>query len=767
MGPADGSDEERMLRSVALRNANSILSARQRAEEELIRAKDSLERRTEELARSLAMMRATLEATTDGVLVTAFDGTVTHFNRRFLDMWQLPEEGLVGRRHLDLLTLACHRFADPARFVARVEEIYRGSDPETFDVLELADGRVLERTSRVQFAHGRDVGRVWSFRDVTERRRAEDALRDETRVLELLNRTGTAIGSTLDLRTLVQSVTDAATQLSGARFGAFFYNTTDENGDAFLLYTLSGAPREAFDQFGHPRATALFGPTFRGERPIRCDDVLADPRYGQMGPHHGMPPRHPPVRSYLAVPVVSRGGEAIGGLFFGHPDPGVFTERTERAIVGVAAQAAVAIDNARLYEDVRRAAEERRRLLDAERAARAEAERVSLMKDEFLATLSHELRTPLNAILGWAQILRSREHADDEELAEGLSVIERNTRVQAQLIEDLLDMSRIISGKVRLDVQRVDLQDVVKAAVASVRHSADAREIRLQVVLDPMAGPVRGDPNRLQQCVWNLLSNAIKFTPKGGRVQVGLERVNSHLEVCVVDDGEGIRPDFLPHVFERFRQADASTTRKHGGLGLGLSIVKSLVELHGGTIRARSAGVGKGSTFCIELPLMVVHPGAEPEPPREHPRTLGPGSTAGAGSARPPADHPSLTGLTVLAVDDEPDARTLLKRVLEDCGARVFVAASARDGLAIVRRARPDMIVSDIGMPGEDGYDFIRQVRALPPDEGGRTPAAALTAFARAEDRTRALRAGYQTHVAKPVEPTELTAVVASLATRR
>jgi CheY-like chemotaxis protein len=282
------------------------------------------------------------------------------------------------------------------------------------------------------------------------------------------------------------------------------------------------------------------------------------------------------------------------------------------------------------------------------------------------------------------------------------------------------------------------------------------------VVLDPLAGPVRGDPNRLQQCFWNLLSNAIKFTPKGGRVQVSLSRVNSHVEVCVADNGQGIAPEFLPHVFERFRQADASTTRKHGGLGLGLSIVKSLVELHGGSVRAGSPGEGAGATFCIDLPVMVVGvPGPEATGAARHEGDGGPAAWAGGAM-----DHPSLAGITVLAVDDEPDARVLLRRVLEECGARVLLAASSEEGLELVRRERPDMIISDIGMPGEDGYEFIRRVRRLPPDEGGRTPAAALTAFARAEDRTRALRAGYQTHVAKPVEPTELTAVVASLAAR-
>ncbi len=418
---------------------------------------------------------------------------------------------------------------------------------------------------------------------------------------------------------------------------------------------------------------------------------------------------------------------------------------------------------ARDITPLKRLLRQREELLESEQYARREAERQGRVKDDFLATLSHELRTPLNALLGWAQILRQRFTVNPrqapapgllDEVAEGLEVIERNTRLQTQLIDDLLDMSRITSGKLRLDVQQVDFADVVKAAVASVRHAAEGKDIRFHVVLDPLAGPVRGDPARLQQCVWNLLTNAVKFTPKGGKVQVGLERVNSHLELCVTDNGEGIKPDLLPHLFERFRQGDASTTRRHGGLGLGLSIVKNLVELHGGTVRAKSPGPGLGSTFCIELPLLVVHV-AQEDVHRSHHATM-------AG----PLDQPSLAGITVLVVDDEPDALDLVKRLLEGCGARVFTARSAQEALDIVVVERLNMIVSDIGMPGEDGYDFIRKIRALPAERGGRTPAAALTAFARAEDRTRALRAGYQTHVAKPVEPSELAAVVASLAVR-
>jgi signal transduction histidine kinase len=386
--------------------------------------------------------------------------------------------------------------------------------------------------------------------------------------------------------------------LSGAQFGAFFYNTTDERGDAFLLYALSGAPREAFEPFGQPRATALFGPTFRGEAPIRCDDVLKDPRYGTMAPHYGMPPGHPPTRSYLAAPVRSRSAEVVGGLFFGHSEPGVFTERTEKLIV----EAAVAIENARLYAAAQNAAEERKALLESERAARSAAERMSNVKDEFLATLSHELRTPLNAILGWAQVLRTGSKSQSD-LIKGLETIDRNARAQAQLVDDLLDMSRITSGKLRLEVQSIQPLSFVEAAIETVKPAADAKGITLETRLDPLAGPMLGDSGRLQQVVWNLLSNAIKFTPKNGKVQVLLERVGSQIELGVADTGVGIHPDLLPHLFERFRQGDGSTTRKYGGLGLGLSIVKSLVELHGGTVSVRSPGEGFGATVTVHLPV--------------------------------------------------------------------------------------------------------------------------------------------------------------------
>jgi PAS domain S-box-containing protein len=402
------------------------------------------------------------------------------------------------------------------------------------------------------------------------------------------------------------------------------------------------------------------------------------------------------------------------------------------------------ITNRKLAEDTRE------RLLEAERLARAEAERVSQMKDEFLATLSHELRTPLNAIFGWAQILKMDDQSA-ETIKEGIDVIDRNVRLQTQLIEDLLDMSRIISGKIRLDIQRVDLPELINNAIEAVKPAAEAKSLRVERIVDPLAGPVSGDPSRLQQVLWNLLTNAIKFTPKGGIVQVLLERVNSHVEVSVVDSGEGIDPEFLPYLFERFSQADASTTRKHGGLGLGLSIVKNLVELHGGTIRAKSAGEGHGSTFVILLPLRVTKAAHDEVP---HPR---------ASKSAPAFDcRDKLSGLKVLVVDDEPDARALVNRFLIECGATAVLAVSAADAHTLLNTFTADVIISDIGMPDEDGYDFIRALRS----NGNKTPAVALTAFARAEDRIRSIQAGFQTHLPKPVEPAELMAVVASLAGR-
>jgi len=399
---------------------------------------------------------------------------------------------------------------------------------------------------------------------------------------------------------------------------------------------------------------------------------------------------------------------------------------------------------------------QREQLLEAERTARMEAQRIARMKDEFLATLSHELRTPLNAILGWTQVLQLPEtDKRSESRLHGLQVIERNARAQVQLVDDLLDQSRILAGRMRLDVQRVVLVDVVRAAIESTQPAAQAKGVRLESVLDPRGGVISGDPGRLQQVIWNLLSNAIKFTPKGGRVQVLLERVNSHIEMSVSDTGVGIPLSFLPHVFDRFSQRDSTASRGYGGLGLGLSISKQLTELHGGTIQAKSPGEGQGATFTVQLPLMVLQD--EPEPvPREHPTHAAIPDTLAL---------PSLEGIRVLVVDDEADASELISRVLTDHGALVTTANSAQEALAIVQSGPPDVLVSDVGMSGMDGYQLMRKIRAGEP-KSTRLPALALTAFARAEDRKRAMVAGYQSHLAKPFDVAELVLTIAALMNR-
>ncbi|MCM3870473.1 MAG: ATP-binding protein [Pyrinomonadaceae bacterium] len=415
--------------------------------------------------------------------------------------------------------------------------------------------------------------------------------------------------------------------------------------------------------------------------------------------------------------------------------------------------------NIRDITEHKRAKEKRRLLLESAlesaQAAHLEADTANSIKDEFLAVVSHELRTPLTSILGWSDLLTTGD-LDDTESKRALEIIVRNARAQRQLIDDLLDISRIISGKLRLEVCPVKLAPMIEAVVDGVRPAADARNIHLLTALDSLAGPVSGDPERLQQIIWNLLSNAIKFTGKGGSVAIRLERVHSHIEIIISDTGQGISPEFLLHVFDRFRQSDSSSTRRHGGLGLGLSIVRQLVELHGGTVMVDSPGEGEGTTFKVMLPMLCVHHDlAEPDMTR----TLIAGGT--------PVDwQPSLDHLRVLVVDDEPDARDLIAAVLIGRHAEVVSVESGGEALAAMGRQQFDVLVSDIGMPLMDGYALIERVRQLPAEHGGRIPAAALTAYAGAEDRMRALTAGYQMHIAKPVEPAKLTTVVASLAGR-
>jgi signal transduction histidine kinase/CheY-like chemotaxis protein len=397
----------------------------------------------------------------------------------------------------------------------------------------------------------------------------------------------------------------------------------------------------------------------------------------------------------------------------------------------------------------------RTQALAREKAAREEAEEANRLKDEFLATVSHELRTPLTAILGWSNMLLAG-NLEGAAHDRALDIIHRNAQSQNQLISDLLDVSRIISGKLRLDLRTVELPPVIEAAVEATRPAAEAKGVRLTTALDPRSGPINGDADRLQQVVWNLLTNAIKFTPGGGEITVRLRSVDSRVEITVRDSGMGINPEFLPHIFDRFRQADPGTNRMHGGMGLGLSIVRQLVELHGGTVKAESEGEGKGATFTVGLPFVNFRRGAE------RAERLPAGGVGYAEITCPP----SLQGLRVLAVDDEEDTREMIRAVLEHCKMEVITAGSASEALEVIARSHPDVLISDLGMPGEDGYALIAKVRALPAERGGQIPAAALTAYVRAEDRVKVLRSGFQLHVSKPLEPNELVAVVANLVGR-
>jgi PAS domain S-box-containing protein len=684
------------------------------------------------LARHLARV---VDSSDDAIVSKGLDGTITSWNRGAERIFGYAAEEAIGRSI---------RLIIPADRQSEEDEVLRriraGEQVHHFGTIrQRKDGTLVHislTVSPIRDDAGTVIGASKIARDVTEQVMLAERARKQAEVTRRLNEVGTVVASSLDRDAVVQAVTDIARELTGAAFGAFFYNVIeDESREAYMLYTLSGAPLEAFSKFPHPRATAIFAPTFHGEGPVRLDDVTADPRYGKNSPFQGMPEGHLPVRSYLAVPVVgAHAGQVLGGLFFGHPEPGRFTADHEQLVVGVATWASVALENARLYVD---------------------AQNASRMKDEFLAVLSHELRTPLSAIVGYARLLRGGI-LTGEKAMQGLEALDRSAASLTRIIEDVLDVSRIISGKFRLEVQDVDMPLVIHDAVAVVQPAADAKGVRIQTIIDPGVAPLAGDRDRLQQALWNLLSNAVKFTPKGGRVQVRLIRVNSHIEVVVADSGIGIRQDFLPQLFERFTQGYSGPMRKFGGLGLGLAIVRHIIELHGGTVDASSAGENQGATFTIRLPTMIVQSKATPVA-REHPR---------ARVLQPLTELTDLTDVRVMAVDDDNDALAVLRDVLESAGATVTTLSSPFDLLRQVGTARPDVLLIDLGMPEMDGYRLIERIRAAPDPLVRRIPAAALTAFARADDRTRALRSGFEMHLAKPMDPAELVASVSTLVRR-
>ena len=824
-GRPESEDEEKKLRTTVLETANIVLQIRQRAEQEIRRANEILEQRTRALSRALVTMRATLESTTDAILVTD-ELKVTDFNEKYIEMWKVPRGILEGGNAREVRRFKSEHFVDPQGFLARIEEII-GTGQDSFDLLELKDGRVLERHSKVLTVEGKNSGRVWSFRDVTERHLAEITARrlaaivtssDDAIIGKNLNGIVTSwnlgaerifgyaaeemIGQSI-MRLIPPDRQDEELEIltrirRGERFDHFETVRLAKDGRQLnVSITVSpikdstghvvGASKVARDITERKNAVererqllaetatannkfrAFFeqGPLFAGIMALDGSIIEANrlsleacgyTREQVVGKRFWDCPWWRQSEALMQQIKLAVAQTASGQIFEAEMPYFVAdgSQRMVRLIVlpikDEAGRITFLAPTGSDITDLKRAESQLDDLLQAERAARTAAERASLLKDEFLATLSHELRTPLNSILGWSQIMRNKS-ADSELIAQGLEVIERNARAQAEIIEDLLDMSRIISGKVRLNVERVNLSSIVQAAVETARPTAETKGLRLQTVIDPLNGVVvSGDGNRLQQVLWNLLSNAVKFTPSGGQIQVLLERINSHLEISVIDTGDGIAPEFLPYVFDRFRQGDASASRRHGGLGLGLSIVRQLVELHGGSVGVKSEGPGRGSTFTVSLPLTVVHRYPDPGTGRRYPRqpSLGKMNV-----------DVEIAGVRVLVVDDEMDARALLKRILEDFQAIVTVAESADEAIEFLQAGKFDVLVSDIGMPGEDGYSLIRRIRSLGAASGGDIPAIALTAYARGDDRIKAVAAGFQMHVAKPVEAIELVTMIA------
>jgi signal transduction histidine kinase/PAS domain-containing protein len=586
--------------------------------------------------------------------------------------------------------------------------------------------------------------RTW---EALRRLRAEQALRDETRVLELMRRATEQLAATIDLEPLMQAITDAATQLTGAEFGAFFYNATDDSGERTLLYTLSGYPREHLSHLGKPRATALLGPSFCGSGPVRSDDITRDPRYGSMGPFRGMPPGHLPVRSYLSASVVSRSGEVIGGLFFGHSQTAMFGTRTEELIGTFAGQAAIAIDNARLYDMAQKAAQERESLLVSERTARAEAERHNKMKDEFLAMLAHELRNPLAPITSAAQLLRLPEVNEGLRLKAG-NIISRQVRHMTELVDDLLDVSRVTRGLVKLENEVLDLNKVAMDAVEQARPHIEERRHALTVDLPSEQVPVEGDRTRLIQVLVNLLNNAAKYTPAGGRITLAVAGIGANAEVSVRDNGSGIDAQLLPHVFDLFTQADRAPDRSQGGLGIGLALVKSIVRMHNGNVAAHSAGAGQGTTMSVTLPLA--------QAPAQMKALAGESQRAGGGGGE-------TRPLLVTIVDDNLDAGQSLAVLLRAHGHTVQVYEDASTTLRAPEVAGTEVFILDIGLPDMTGYELARRLRR----QGGHAGAVfvALTGYGQERDRELSRQAGFDHHLVKPVDIAKLAQILARTAT--
>lgn len=648
----------------------------------------------EALQKNELRYRALFETSQDGIMIVDDHGRYVEVNDSLCRILKAPREKLVGAHFSEFIPPVALTEAEKDFTELKTFSSFEGEFP-----LMAADGRIVELDwiSRGNFVPGLHF---CVAREITERKRAQEELaRSEEKYRSLLENANDIIYSH-DMQGNYLTINRACEEVTG-------YTRKE------ILGGLNIAQVVVPEHLERAKEMTLLKLTDPSPTVYEVDIFTKDRRR---------------ITLEVSTRIAYRDGQPVAV-------EGIGRDITER-------------------KRIERAREE---LLEREQRARLELEEASRMKDEFLATVSHELRTPLTAMLGWSHLLRTGK-LDERNSMQAVETIERNARSQAQLIEDLLDVSRIITGNLRLDVRAIEPAGVIEGALEAVRPAAEAKGVQLEKRLDASITSIFGDPARLQQVVWNLLSNAIKFTSAGGQVSIRLERAESHVEIIVTDTGEGIDQEFLPYVFDRFRQADAKTTRRHGGLGLGLAIVRHLVEMHGGTVRAESAGENLGATFTVSLPLMPVY---------QQNSGQGLSTQAAGGHSFMPLQCPErLDGLKVLAVDDEADTREVLRTAFEQCGAEVTLAASAVEALKLLLETKPDVLISDIGMPEEDGYELISKVRELPVERGGKIPAVALTAYARGEDRLRALRAGYQMHVSKPVELAELVAIVARLTER-
>lgn len=684
-------------------------------------------------------LAAVVESSDDAIVSKDLSGMITSWNRAAERMFGYTAEDVLGKSIT--VIIPPERLAEEDEVLRRVRE---GIGVDHFEtVRRCKDGSLVDislTVSPIKDRTGAIIGASKIARDISARKRAEARARRAHRQAEFLAQMAETLSMSLDYRQTLQAVTNLAVPYIADWCAV---DVLQDDGQIARLgmahvdpakLELARAIRQKYENptapYSVPHVIRTGAPTIV---PEVTDDIIAAAAKGDAERLRLV--RELGLVSDICVPLIVR-GRTLGALTVGSAESGRrYTDEDIQFAEDVASRVSMAIENARAYEELQRA---------------------NRLKDDFLATLSHELRTPLNAILGYARMLRAGIMTG-EKLTRALETIERNTTSLTQIVEDLLDVARIVSGKMRLNVQTVELPPLLHDAVATVMPAAEAKRIHVHTVIDPGAGPVSGDPDRLQQVVWNLLTNAVKFTPRGGRVQLRLERVNSSVEIVVSDTGVGISPEFLPHMFERFRQADSGTTRQHPGLGLGLAIVRNLVEMHGGTIRAASGGQGQGATFRVRLPLTIVHPERQLEERGVHPRQERPA---------PPAALPNLSGTHVLAVDDDSDGLALLKEVLESAGARVTTASSAAGALDTIRATRPDLLVTDIGMPDMDGFELIERLRHSDDVALRDIPAAALTAYARSEDRARALESGFEMHLAKPIDPAELVAAVKALARR-